>query len=133
MNATSIREPEVSTDALAHAVIGAAIEVHRLLGPGFLEEVYEEALCIELRLRGVPYERQKRVRIDYKGEPVGEGRIDLLVGNQLVVELKAVKAFAPIDRAKVVSYLRATGCHLALLVNFHVPVLKDGVQRVIQS
>ncbi|MCW8138416.1 MAG: GxxExxY protein [Planctomycetota bacterium] len=133
MASTHVREPDASTDVLAHAVIGAALEVHRLLGPGFLEEVYEEALCVELRLRGIPHERQKRVRVDYKGEPVGEGRIDLLVGNQLVVELKAVKAFAPIDRAKVISYRRLTGRHLALLINFHVPVLKDGIQRVVQS
>ena len=82
------REPDASTDALAHAVIGAAIEVHRHLGPGFLEEVYEEALCLELRLRQIPFERQKLVRIDYKGEYVGEGRLDLLVGDRLVVELK---------------------------------------------
>jgi GxxExxY protein len=114
-------------------VIGAALEVHRFLGPGFVEDVYEQALCVELRLRGIPFERQKRVLVDYKGELVGEGRIDLLVGDQLIVELKAVKAFAPIDRAKVISYLKATRRHLALLVNFHVPLLKDGIQRIVRS
>ena len=133
MTPTDLREPHTSTDALAHAVLGAALEVHRVLGPGFLEEVYEEALCVELWLREIPFEPQKRVKVDYKGELVGEGRIDLLVGDQLVVELKAVKAFAPIDRAKVISYLRATRRHLALLINFHVPVLKDGIQRIVQS
>ena len=127
------REPDASTDALAHAVIGAAIEVHRHLGPGFLEEVYEEALCLELRLRQIPFERQKLVRIDYKGEYVGEGRLDLLVGDRLVVELKAVRSFAPIDKAKLISYLKAAGRHLALLINFHVPALKDGIQRVVLS
>lgn len=134
MTAADVRqEPDTSIDALAHAVIGAALEVHCCLGPGFLEDVYEQALCVELRLRGIPFERQKRVLVDYKGELVGEGRIDLLVGDQLVVELKAVKAFAPIDRAKVLSYLKATRRRLALLINFHVPLLKDGIQRVVRS
>ena len=127
------REPDASTDALAHAVIGAALEVHRHLGPGFLEEVYEEALCLELRLRQIPFERQKLVRIDYKGDYVGEGRLDLLVADRLVVELEAVKAFAPIDKAKLISYLKASGRHLALLINFHVPLLRDGILRVVRS
>jgi GxxExxY protein len=130
---TAIHEPQASTDELAHAVIGAAIEVHRHLGPGFLEEVYEQALCLELRLRQIPFERQKPVRVDYKGEYVGEGRLDLLVGDQLIVELKAVKAFAPIDKAKVISYLKASGRHLALLINFNVSMLRDGIQRIVQS
>lgn len=133
MSATVVREPDQSVDELARAVIGAAIEVHRLLGPGFLEQVYEDALCVELQLRRIPFERQKIVKVEYKGALVGEGRIDLLVGDRLVVELKAVKAFALIDRAKVLSYLRATRCHLGLLINFHVPVLEDGIQRVVQS
>ena len=127
------REPEAETDELAHAVIGAAIEVHRHLGPGFLEDVYEEALCVELRFRQVAFERQKPVKLEYKGEYVGEGRLDLLVGDWLVVELKAVKAVPPIDHARVISYLKATGRQLALIVNFHVPVLKDGIQRIVRS
>lgn len=130
---TVICEPQANTDELAHNVIGAAIEVHRHLGPGFLEEVYEQALCLELRLRQIPFERQKPVRVDYKGEYVGEGRLDLLVGDQLIVELKAVKAFAPIDKAKVISYLKASGRHLALLINFNVSMLRDGFQRIVQS
>ena len=125
-------EPEAKTDELARAVIGAAIEVHRHLGPGFLEDVYEEALCVELRLRQIPFERQKPVKVEYKGEYVGEGRLDLLVGDRLVVELKAVKAVPPIDQARVISYLKATGRQLALIVNFHVPVLKDGIQRIVR-
>lgn len=133
MTTSDLQEPALSTDALAHAVIGAAIEVHRLLGPGFLEEVYEEALELELRLRGIPAQRQKRFQLHYKGAYVGEGKLDFLVGDQLVVELKAVTAFAPIHRAKVISYLRATGLRLGLLINFNVPVLKDGIQRIVQS
>jgi GxxExxY protein len=127
------REPEAETDELARAVIGAAIEVHRHLGPGFLEDVYEEALCVELRLRQIAFVQQKAVKVEYKGEYVGEGRLDLLVGDRLVVELKAVKAVAPIEVARVISYLKATGRQLALLVNFHVPTLKDGIQRIVRS
>jgi len=127
------REPDTATDELAHVVIGAAIEVHRYLGPGYLEAVYEEALCVEMRLRGIPFERQKPIKVEYKGEYVGEGRLDLLVGDRLVVELKAVKAVAPIEQAKVMSYLKATGRQLALLINFHVTVLKDGIQRIVRS
>lgn len=126
-------EPDATTDQLAHAVIGAAIEVHRHLGPGFIENVYEEALCIELRLRKIPFERQKPIAVAYKDECVGQGRLDLLVGDSLIVELKAVKAVPPVDVAKVLSYLKATGRTLALLVNFNVPVLKDGIQRLVRS
>ena len=126
-----LKEPDVEIDALAHAVIGASIEVHRQLGPGFLEQVYEEALCVELRLRDVPFQRQKLVKAEYKGVYVEERRLDLLVGKRLVVELKAVKSFAPIHRARVISYLKLTGHQLGLLINFNVPVLKEGVQRVI--
>jgi GxxExxY protein len=126
-----MREPSDATDDLAHAVIGAAIDVHRLLGPGFLEAVYEEALCVELEMRRIPFERQRRFNVDYKGRVVGKGRLDLLVGDLLVVELKAVSALTPFHHAKAISYLRATGLELALLVNFQVPILKDGIQRVV--
>ena len=127
------REPDAATDQLAHDVIGAAIEVHRYPGPGFAEDIYEEAFCVELRLRNIPFERQKPIAVNYKGECVGQGRLDLLVGDQLVVELKAVKAVAPVEVAKVISYLKATGRTLALLVNFNVPMLKDGIQRLVRS
>ena len=128
-----LHEPERETDELAHAVIGAAIEVHRLLGPGFLEQVYEQALCVELRLRGIPFERQKPAKVEYKGEYVGEGRLDLLVNDRLVVELKAVREVAPIHTAVVLSYLKATGRRLALLINFKVPQLRDGIRRIVLS
>ena len=126
-------EPQEGLDRLAHQVIGAAIEVHRRLGPGFLESVYEEALCIELKLRGIPFERQVYRDIDYKGHSVGEGRMDLLVDKWLVVELKAFDGLAPIHSAQVISYLKATGYRLALLINFNVPVLKEGIKRIILS
>jgi GxxExxY protein len=127
------REPDKEVDDLARQVIGAAIEVHRHLGPGYLESVYEEALAIELDLRGLPFERQKPIGVDYKGHVVGQGRLDLLVGDRLIVELKAVDTFAPIHRAQVISYLKATGLHLGLLINFNVQLLRDGVQRIVLS
>ena len=130
---TVLHEPERKTDELAHAVIGAAIEVHRVLGPGFLEEVYERALCVELRLRGIPFERQKPTKVEYKGEYVGEGRLDLLVDDRLVVELKAVREAAPIHTAIVLSYLKAIDRRLALLINFKVPRLRDGIRRIVLS
>jgi GxxExxY protein len=126
-------EPTIRLDRLARAVIGAALEVHRHLGPGFLESVYEEALAVELSLRGVPFVRQKPFGLSYKGHEIGEGRLDLLIGDELLVELKAVEALAPIHKAQVISYLKATGCHLGLLINFNVPVLKTGIQRVVCS
>ena len=126
-------EPSEELNRLSHGVIGAAIEVHRVLGPGFLESVYEEALCWELRNRGVPFERQVSVAVDYKGYPVGGGRLDLLVGDAIVVEIKAVEVLLPIHQAQVLSYLKTTGHRLGLLINFNVPVLKDGLKRVIRS
>ena len=128
-----LREPDRETDALARAVIGAAIEVHRHLGPGFLESVYEEALCVELRLRGIQFQQQLRTKVKYKGEPVGEGRLDFLVGDRLVVELKSVRDVTPIHKAIVISYLKSTQRSLALLINFRVTCLKDGIQRVVRT
>jgi GxxExxY protein len=93
-------EPGKRVDELAHQVIGAAIEVHRILGPGFLESVYEEALAIEFDLRNVPYERQKPIVLQFKGHTVGDSRLDFLAGGELVVEIKAVEAIHPIYPAK---------------------------------
>ena len=128
-----IKEPSPELDGLAKSVIDAAIEVHRQLGPGFLESVYEEALAVELTVREIPFERQKSVAVSYKGRVVGDGRIDLLVGGELLVELKAVEALAPIHKAQVISYLKATSHQLGLLINFNVPVLRSGIQRVVLS
>jgi GxxExxY protein len=123
--------PEV--EELAFDLIGAAIAVHRELGPGYLEMVYENALCVELGIRKIPYSRQHPISLNYKGHNVGEGRLDILVDNCLVVELKAVESLSPIHKAQVISYLKVTGCELGLLINFNVMVLKDGIQRVIQN
>ena len=126
-------EPKVELDALARYVIGAAIEVHRTLGPGYLESVYEKALALELEMQGVSCNRQAIVGIDYKGRFVGEARLDLLVAGRLIVELKAVEALLPIHQAQVISYLKATHQQLGLLINFNVRVLRDGVKRIVFS
>ena len=121
---------EARIEEAAKKVIGAAIEVHRQLGPGYLESVYEEALAVELTLRGIPFARQVGFALDYKGHKIGEGRMDLLVDSCLVVELKAVEELAPIHTAQTISYLKATKHRLALLINFNVPVLKAGIKRI---
>lgn len=126
-------EPTAETNKLTEEIIGAAIEVHRVLGPGLLESVYESAMCVELTMRGVPFVRQPAVDLSYKGQVVGTGRLDLLVADQVVVELKAVDALTEVHKAQVISYLRTTGHHLGLLINFNVRLLRDGVKRFISS
>jgi GxxExxY protein len=118
---------------LATRVIGAAIEVHRVLGPGYLESVYEEAMNIELQSAGVPFERQKPVALSYKGHDVGQARLDFLIGGELVLELKAADKLAPIHRAQLISYLKATGCQLGLVINFNERALRDGIMRLALS
>jgi len=127
------QEPLPEVDRLARAVIDAAVEVHRTLGPGYLESVYEEACAIEFSLRKIPFERQRPIFVEYKEHPVGEGRVDMIVDGMLLVELKAVEALAPIHKAQVISYLKATGFTLGLLINFNVALLKQGIQRIVLS
>jgi GxxExxY protein len=128
-----MRELGEKVEQLAYEVIGAAIEVHRVLGPGFLESVYQEALRVELQLRRIAFISQAVVAVNYKGAKVGEGKLDFLVGNQLVIELKAVENLAPIHTAQVLSYLKMTDHQLGLLINFNVSILKDGIRRIILS
>ena len=118
-------------EELTGSILGAAIEVHKALGPGFLESVYENALAIELESRGVRFERQLAVPILYRGAEVGWHRLDLLVAGLLVVELKAVKTIEDVHFAVVRSYLRATGRKHGLILNFAKPTLS--VKRVIAS
>ncbi len=125
------RSALASYNALTEKVIGAAIEVHKALGPGYLEAVYENALCHELTLRQIEFERQYRFNLIYKGEQVGEGRVDVLVEQELVVELKSVDAIAPIHHSQTLSYLKALDLPLGLLINFNVPILVKGLHRVI--
>lgn len=120
-------------DDLAYRVIGAAIEVHRHLGPGFSEAVYEEALAIEFQLRGIPFSRQCVLAVRYKDREVGEGRADFVVGQTLVVEIKAVQALSDVHTAQVISYLKAGDFHLGLLLNFREASMQRGVKRVVWS
>jgi len=126
-------EFDVTVNMLSRDIVGAALEVHRLLGPGFLESVYEEALCVELGLRNIHFARQVALPVCYKGQVVGQGKLDLLVANSIVVELKAVEALAPIHAVQLLSYLKASHHKLGLRINFNVPLLKDGIKRVINS
>ena len=118
---------------LAHAVIGAAIEVHRELGPGLPEISYRRALSHELSLRGIPHRPEAPVAIIYKGILVGEGYVDILVDEQLVVEIKVVEALHEVHRSQAIAYLQALKLKLALLINFNVEMLRNGIKRVIRK
>ncbi len=117
---------------LTHVIIGAAIEIHRTLGPGLLESVYEECLAKEFSLRGIPYERQKPVPLIYKDLKLECGyRLDFLVNKRVVVELKSIETIASIHESVMLTYLRLSGSPLGLLINFNVPILKDGIRRYV--
>ena len=118
-------------DPLTERIIGAAIEVHRHLGPGLLESIYEEALCVEMTLRGIPFERQVPVDVVYKGHTIKGQKIDLLVDEQVVVELKAVSRLPQVATAQVLSYLKATHLRRGLLINFGMTRLVDGIKRLV--
>ena len=118
-------------DKVTERIIGCAIEVHRVLGPGLFEMTYESALCVEFGLNGLSYVRQAAVPILYKERAVGDYRLDLLVEDQVVVEVKAVERFDQIFEAQVLTYLRGTGKRVGLLVNFNSRLLKDGVKRFV--
>ncbi|MCC6681075.1 MAG: GxxExxY protein [Phycisphaeraceae bacterium] len=118
-------------ESLAHRVIGAAIEVHRTLGPGFLESVYEKALSHELQLYGIRHACQVPVKVNYKGVEVGEGRIDILVEDQIVIERKCADDHHAIFESQLISYLKAADLRLGYLMNFKSARLKDGIQRII--
>lgn len=124
-----ITYPVLAVD-LTEQIIGCAIEVHRHLGPGLLESMYESALCIELRSAGLPFTRQIGVPVFYKGEPIAEHRPDLIIRDEVIVEIKSVERFHPVFLAQMLTYLRITGLHVGLILNFNRPVMKDGVRRV---
>ena len=117
---------------LTGQIIGAAIEVHKTLGPGLLETAYEECLCRELSLRGFSYERQKEVPVKYKGVRLDCGyRLDIVVSESVVLELKACDRLERIHQAQLLTYLKLSGIKYGLLINFNVPVLKDGIKRMV--
>ncbi len=133
MNVRTRTEPAPELDALARRVVAAALEVHRHLGPGYLESFYEAALAIEMEAQGIPFVRQAPISVTYNGHAIGEGRVDLVVGSELLVELKTVEQLAPVQKAQVIAYLKAMHLRLALLINFNVPVLRDGIRRIVLS
>ena len=120
----------IERDPVTEAIIGAAIEVHRALGPGLLESVYEAAMSHELGLRSIPHRSQVPLPVRYKGADLGTDlRLDLVVGDSVVVEIKAVERILPVHIAQLLTYLRLTGIHVGLLINFDVAVLKNGIVR----
>ena len=121
-------------DAITDQIIGAAIEVHRVLGPGLLESVYEECLAFELDQRGLKYRRQVPLPVVYKDFRLDCGyRLDLLVEEEVVVELKTVEGLEPIHEAQLLTYLKLGGWQVGLLINFNVCVLKDGIKRMVNN
>lgn len=124
------RIPEDLND-LCFRIVGAAIEVHRALGPGFLEATYEEAMAIELGLRQLPFERQVPMPILYKGRVVNEHRLDMIIDCRVVLELKAIASLEAVHAAQVLAYLKAAGHQVGLLINFNVPILKNGIRRLL--
>ena len=125
------RQIPVRLNRLCESTIGAAIEVHRHLGPGFLESAYEAALELELRSRSIRFERQVALPIVYKGHAVADYRLDVVVEGELVLELKAVESLLPIHTAQLLSYLKAGAFQVGLLINFNVPLLKHGIRRLL--
>jgi len=118
------------SDDLTEKIIGAAIEVHRVLGPGLLESIYEAALCHELSLCGIEFRCQVAVDVNYKGLCIQGQRLDVLVANEVILELKSITKLPDVALAQTLSYLKATGLKRALLINFGERLLKDGIRRV---
>jgi len=116
---------------LTGRIIAAAIEVHRILGPGFGEDVYEEAFAHELKLHNIPFERQKEFQVPYKDITAKTYKFDFIVDNKVIVELKAVTELSDIHEAQLLSYLKATNLKVGLLINFNVKMLKNGIKRLI--
>jgi GxxExxY protein len=126
-------QPPEETNILAREVIGICIEIHRELGPGLPEEAYELALMMEFDARGIRYQRQHRIEVQYKGRVVARVRLDFLIESRLVLEVKSCEALTRIDRRQVVRYLHVMKLPLGLLINFNVLLLKEGIQRVFRS
>jgi GxxExxY protein len=125
-------EEKLIEEELTQKIIGAAIEVHRYWGPGLIESIYEKSLAEELRRRAIPFKRQLKLELNYKGVVLDEEfRLDLIIGEKVVVELKVVKELAPIFEAQLLTYMKLTECRVGLLMNFNVPVLKEGIKRLV--
>lgn len=120
----------MENDILTQKIIGAAIEVHRTLGPGLLESIYEEALCHEFDLRGIKFLRQVEIDVIYKDKVIKGQRIDILVENEVIVEIKSLSKLPEVSTAQILSYLKATGLKRGLLINFGAKMLRDGIKRI---
>jgi GxxExxY protein len=118
-------------DPLKEKIIGCAIEVHRQLGPGLLESIYKAALCVELEINGIKFQRQAVFPVTYKGRIIGEHRLDLLVENLVIVEIKSVERHDSVFEAQLLSYLKITGHKRGLLLNFNMKLLKEGIKRLV--
>jgi len=121
----------MSMDKLTERIIGCAIEVHRQLGPGLLESIYESALCVELEWEKLRFQRQVALPVEYRGRPLGEHRLDLIVEEMVVVELKSVERFEPVFEAQLLTHLRLAKLRVGLLINFNSRLLRDGVKRYV--
>ncbi len=119
---------------LSSKIIGAAIQVHKALGPGLLESAYEECICYELSYQGFSFERQKPLAINYKGIKLDCGyRLDTVVENTIILELKSCEKIEPIHKAQLLTYLKLSGLNLGLILNFNVPVMRDGIVRIVNE
>jgi GxxExxY protein len=125
----SVLPPE--TDLLITRIIGCAITVHRELGPGFMENIYGTALAFEFTAAGIPFDRERSITVSYRGHLIGGQRVDFIVADAVIVEVKAVARFDPVFQAKLISYLRTTGIRAGLLMNFNTLLMKDGIRRFV--
>ena len=119
------------TELVIQRTIGCAIEVHRQLGPGYLESIYSQALEIELQSRGLAFERERAIVVDYKGHRIAGQRVDFIVEGRLIVEIKSVARLDPVFQARLISYLRTSGIRAGLLINFNSMLLKEGLKRIV--
>ena len=124
----------MNMNQLSSKILGAAIEVHKTLGPGLLESAYEECLCHELSIQGLLFEKQKPLSIDYKGKKLDCGyRLDIVVEKAVIIELKSCEKIEPIHKAQLLTYLKLSGLNLGLILNFNVPLMRDGIVRIVNE
>jgi GxxExxY protein len=131
MKNSPLKNRPLQDDPLTRRIIACAIEVHKRLGPGLLEKLYKEALVIEMELNGLKVEKNVNVPVEYRGRPIGEYFIDLLVEGTVILELKSVERHDPVFEAQILSYMRLTGKKVGLLINFNSKIVKDGIKRFV--
>ena len=125
------KKPVQQDDPLTRRIIACAIEVHRKLGPGLLEKLYKEAMAVEMQLNGLKVEKTVNIPVEYKGRPIGNYFIDLLVEDKVILELKSVERHDPVFEAQILSYMKLTGKKVGLLINFNSKMVKDGIKRFV--